>query len=143
MHYLYLNGTLTIGDANNTIDLKIYFGHDKVFHNIQYVNTLGTDLEILGVEVSSANLGLQYPSSKLVSSPDGAPSFLGTLYYDPTEEFDACQTLLCNVLPSRGMFGTEFAQLPSVPSVNMLNRCTNQKASYQHATDSYGFETLS
>ena len=143
VHYLYLNGTLTVGDANNTIDLKIFFGHDKVFHNIQYVNTLGTDLEILSVEVSSSNLGLQYPSSRLLSSPDGASSFLGTLHYDPTEEYDACRSLLCDVLPARGMFGTELAQLPSEPSASMLDRCSKQKAVYQRASDSYESETLS
>lgn len=143
VHYLFLNGTLAVGDANNTIDLKIFFGHDKVFHDVHYVNTLGADLEILGVEVSSSHLGLQYPSSQLLSAPDGAAQFLGTLSYDPSEAYDACRALLCDVLPLRGMFGTALAELPAAPSPALLDRCARQKAALQRAADSVASETLS
>ena len=74
-----------------------------MFHNVQYVNTLQSDLTIQSVEVSSPYLGFQYPSAVLHYDPmkPNAPFFFGTLSYDPVEEYKACNTLLCNVVPGK------------------------------------------
>ena len=95
---MFLNGSLSIGN-NNTVDLKVFFGHDRVHYNLNYVNTLSTDLQIKGIEVSSKSMFLQYPSPQLLSSPEKQSVYLGTLTYDPTEEFNSCIVLLA----SKGM----------------------------------------
>lgn len=139
---MFLNGSLSIG-TNNTVDLKVYFGRDKVHYNLNYINTLGTDLQIKGIEVSSKNMFFHYPKSSLTSSSEKQSIYLGTLTYDPTEEYNACRSLLCHILPAKNAHGVELNQLPSSVSFSMLQRRSKSKQYYQEMATSYESETLS
>ena len=110
MQYHFLNGSLSVGN-NNTIVLKVFFGHDVVYRTVQYTNTL-LDLSISGVEVSTNSLGLQYPSPTLFASKEGkaGPFYLGTLSYNATADYAACKSILCSVLPSPAMIEQRMKQ---------------------------------
>ena len=139
---MFLNGSLSIGN-NNTVDLKVFFGHDRVHYNLNYINTLNTDLQIKGIEVSSKSMFLQYPNSHLLSSPDSQSVYLGTLTYDPTEEFNSCRNMLCHILPVKNVHGTDLEQLPSSVSLSMLQKRAKAKQYYYEMENQYESEVLS
>lgn len=141
IHYMFLNGSLSIG-TNNTVDLKVYFGRDSVHYNLNYVNTLGTDLQINGVEVTSKSMLLHYPKNVLTTTSEKQPVYLGTLTYDPSEEFNTCRTLLCHVLPLKNGNGMEMSDLPTTVSHSMLENRLKSKEYYKELSSSYQSETL-
>ena len=115
-----------------------------MFHNVQYVNTLQSDLTIQSVEVSSPYLGFQYPSAVLHYDPmkPNAPFFFGTLSYDPAEEYKACNTLLCNVVPGKHIYPSSLDLVPMTASSGMLHRRVKQKNYYEKVRNNYELETL-
>lgn len=142
IHYMFLNGSLSIG-TNNTIDLKVYFGRDSVHYNLNYVNTLGANLQISGVEVTSKSMLLHYPKNVLATTSEKQPVYLGTLTYDPSEEFNTCRTLLCHVLPVKNGNGMEMSELPTTVSHSMLETRLKSKEYYREISTNYQSETLS
>lgn len=115
-----------------------------MFHNVHYVNSLQGSLTVQSVEVSSRYLGFQYPAVTLQHDPidPDASFFFGTLSYDPSEEYKACKTLLCHVLPAKHAYGTSLGMLPQTPSATMLQRRVKQKSFHEKVIESYESETL-
>lgn len=108
------------------------------------MNTLQGSLTVQSVEVSSPYLGFQYPSITLqhdAIDPE-ASFFFGTLSYDPSEEYRACKTLLCHVLPAKHAYGLSLNMLPSNPTATMLQRRVKQKNFHEKVAESYESETL-
>ena len=130
VQYNFLNGSLAVG-ANNTVLMKVFFGHDVAYRTVQYTNTL-MDLAIRGVEVSTNSLGLQYPSPTLFAGKEGAatPFYLGTLSYNATAEYDACKSVLCALLPAQHAVDTSFDALRVLPSAAALRRRLQRKQEY-------------
>ena len=142
MQYNFLNGSLAVG-ANNTVLMKVFFGHDVAYRTVQYTNTL-MDLAIRGVEVSTDSLGLQYPAPTLFAAKEGAdnPFYLGTLSYNATAEFDACKSVLCSLLPSPHAHDASFESLRAPPSASALQRRLEQKQQYFARQSEYVREEL-
>lgn len=142
MQYHFLNGSLSVGN-NNTIVLKVFFGHDVVYRTVQYTNTL-LDLSISGVEVSTNSLGLQYPSPTLFASKEGkaGPFYLGTLSYNATADYAVCKSILCSVLPSEHAYGSTMETFRVVPSPAMIEQRMKQKELYHSLKDQYAEEEL-
>lgn len=110
--------------------MKILFGNERVHYNLQYVNTLGVELEIKGIEVSSSNLLLQYPHSSL-STSEKESFYLGSLTYDPSDDYTNCKDLLCHILPIKNTQEMELQDLPSSISLSMLQKRVKSKQYYQ------------
>lgn len=142
IQYNFLNGSLGVG-TNNTVVMKVFFGHDVAYRTVQYTNTL-MDLAIRGVEVSTDSLGLQYPSPTLYVSKEGAstPVYLGTLSYNATAEYDACRSVLCSLLPSRYNADSSFEMLRAPPSTAALRRRLQLKQQYFARQGEYVREEL-
>lgn len=138
---MFLNGSLSVG-LNNTIDLKIFYGNERVHYNLQYVNSLGVPLGIKGIEVSSPNLLLQYPHNTL-STSETKTFYLGTLTYDPSNDYANCKDLLCHVLPAKNSQDITMKDLPSSVSLAMLQKRTKSKQYYQEMNKQQHIEELS
>ena len=79
---------------------------------------------------SSSNLLLQYPHSSL-STSEKESFYLGTLTYDPSDDYTTCKDLLCHFLPVKSSQEMELEDLPSSISLSMLQNRVKSKQYYQ------------